>query len=221
MVTSTVTAVREMLNFPAFVPGGKLPSEVSMAARIGVSRPVLRQALSVLKQEGVIESTRGSGTFLRGGRSSAIGAPESIAELEHCMSFRMIVECAAAAAAALHADAADIKEIQATVEALETKPPREHKVVEADLAFHLAISRATHNRYYVMTLEILQSHILLALKMARQLQSIPLSAASRRVGLEHRAILHAIKRRDQDLAAERMREHLSAGIERMFGGRGW
>jgi DNA-binding FadR family transcriptional regulator len=221
MVANTLAAVREMLSVPAFIPGGRLPSEASMAERMGVSRPVVRRALAVLKQEGVIKSTRGSGTYVRGGRPSAIGAPESLVDIENCMTFRMIVECAASAEAARNADAAAIRDIRAAIEAHEASRMHDRAVIEADMAFHMAIARATRNRYHVMTLEILQPHVVLGLKMARQLQSVPLDATSRRVLAEHRAIADAIKRRDETMAAERMREHLSAGIERIFGGIAW
>ena len=221
MVTNALEAVRELMSVPAFVPGGRLPSEVEMAARMGVSRPVLRQALAVLKKEGVIESTRGSGTYIRGGRSSAIGAPESLADLENCMTFRIMLECAAAAEAARNADTFAIKEIRATLEQLDGKRGQDRAVLEADMAFHMAVARATRNRYQVMTLEMLQPHIIVGLKLARQLQSIPLDVTSRRVATEHRAIFEAIRRHDEAAAAERMREHLSEGIKRIFGGRGW
>ncbi len=221
MVANTLEAVREMLAVPAFIPGGRLPSEVSMADRLGVSRPVLRQALAVLKKEGIIKSARGSGTYVRGGRSSAIGAPESLVDVENCMRFRMIVECAAAAEAARNADAATIKDIQGALEAQEASKGHDHAIIEADMAFHMAVSRTTRNRYHVMTLEILQPHILVGLKMGRQLQAVSLDIISRRVLKEHRAIYEAIKQHDEELAAERMREHLSAGIERIFGGRTW
>jgi len=221
MVANTLEAVREMLSVPVFIPGGRLPSEVTMADRLGVSRPVLRQALAVLKKEGVIKSTRGSGTYVRGGRPSAIGAPESLVDLENCMRFRMIVECAASAEAARNADAAAIKDIRAVLEAPESSKSLDHAVIEADLAFHMAISRATRNRYHVMTLEFLQPHIMVGLKLARQLLGVPLDVVSRRVFSEHRAIFEAIKQRKEELAAERMREHLSAGIDRIFSGKTW
>jgi GntR family transcriptional regulator, transcriptional repressor for pyruvate dehydrogenase complex len=221
MVANALQAVREMLSVPAFIPGGRLPSEVSMAERLGVSRPVLRQALAVLKTEGVITSTRGSGTYVRDGRLSAIGAPASLLDLENCMRFRMIVECAASAEAARNGNAAALKAIRAALEAQEASKGQDHAVIEADMAFHMAISRATRNRYHVMTLEFLQPHILLGLKMARQMQAIPLDVTSRRVFSEHRAIFDAIRRQEEQLAAKRMNEHLSAGIERIFGGRTW
>jgi GntR family transcriptional regulator, transcriptional repressor for pyruvate dehydrogenase complex len=221
MVANTLEALREILAVPAFIPGGRLPSEASMAERMGVSRPVVRQALAVLKTEGVITSARGSGTYVRGGRPSAIGAPESLAELVACMKFRIIVECAAAAEAARNADAAAIKDIRSAIETQQSSKSLDRAVIEADMAFHMAISRATRNRYHVMTLEILQPHIVVGLKLARQLLAVPLDVVSRRVVMEHRAIFDAIRQHKEELAAERMREHLSAGIERIFGGKIW
>lgn len=47
-----------------FAPGSKLPSEVRMAERLGVSRETWRKALSLLRSDGLLESKHGSGTYL-------------------------------------------------------------------------------------------------------------------------------------------------------------
>lgn len=47
-----------------FAPGSKLPSEVNMAERLGVSRETWRKALSLLRSDGLLVSKHGSGTYL-------------------------------------------------------------------------------------------------------------------------------------------------------------
>ena len=208
---------------PAFVQGSRLPSEVDMASRIGVSRPVLRQALAVLKDEGVIESRRGSGTYASGTPAPALsyGKPDTLADLEDCLRFRAAIESAAAADAARRADTTAIAQIQTALISMENGPQRDPKIAEKDMAFHMAVARATGSRYHAMTLQFLMPHILLGLHMGRQLNAVHSSATSRRVASEHRAIFLAIESGNEALAADRMREHLFAGIERIFGKRGW
>ena len=223
LVSNAVVAVRELITMHAIDQGGRLPSETDLAGRIGVSRPVLRQALAVLKDEGVIESRRGSGTYACGSlpTASTYGKPETLADLEDCLRFRMIVEGAAAAEAARRADKAAIDDIRATVMAMENGPSRDSAVAETDMAFHSAVARATRSRYHAMTLEFLMPHILFGLRLGRQLHSVPPDITSRRVASEHRAIFQAIESGDGALAAETMREHLSAGLARIFGKRSW
>jgi GntR family transcriptional regulator len=51
-----------------YAPGARMPAETDLAARYGVSLPTLRQALGVLRTEGLIESRHGIGTFVRDAR---------------------------------------------------------------------------------------------------------------------------------------------------------
>lgn len=223
LVANAVAAMRELISMPAYAGGGKLPSESDLAIRIGVSRPVLRQALEVLKEEGAITSRRGSGTYALGGTPTVqpYGKPESLADLEDCMRFRMVVESAAAALASHRADEASLADMRRAVQALEEGQPQDKMVLETDMTFHLSIARATRSRYYVMTLEHLMPHILFGLKLARELRDVAPDVTSKRVAAEHRAILSAIESRNETMAADCMRDHLSSGIDRIFGNRTW
>ncbi|WP_162913932.1 FadR/GntR family transcriptional regulator [Taklimakanibacter lacteus] len=223
LVAHAVAAVREMISLPAYAQGVRLPSEAELAERIGISRPVLRQALAVLKDEGVIESRRGSGTYTCGkpAGASAYGKPETLADLEDCLRFRMVIESAAAAQAARHMERRALDEILAAVEALEKSPAHDDAVAQTDMAFHMAVARAAHSRYFVMTLNFLMPHILFGLNLGRQLQAMQPNATSRRVAAEHRAIYEAIASGNEASAGERMKDHLFAGIERVFGKRSW
>jgi DNA-binding FadR family transcriptional regulator len=89
------------------------------------------------------------------------------------------------------------------------------------MEFHMAIAKATGNQYFVMTFQLLRPHILVGLRLARELRSIAARSPSRNVEQEHRAIFQAIRMRDPDLAGEQMAGHLNAGMERTFGKRAW
>lgn len=223
LVANAVAAMRELIAMPAYSHGGRLPSESDLADRIGISRPVLRQALAVLKNEGVIVSRRGSGTYTSGTAPVAqpYGKPETLADLSDCLRFRMVVESAAAGLAARHADEAALQSVRAAVAAMEGGQEQDRKVLDIDMSFHLAVARATRSRYYAMTLEFLMPHILLGLRLARELRQIAPHVTSQRVAAEHRAILSAIESRNETMAADCMRDHLSSGLERIFGSRGW
>jgi GntR family transcriptional repressor for pyruvate dehydrogenase complex len=223
LMANAVAAVRDMIALPAYAHGSRLPSESVLAERLGISRPVLRQALAVLKQEGLIESRRGSGTFTCGKTPAILpfGQPESLADLEDCMRFRMVIETAAAGLAARRADPAAVAGIRQSVQDMENGQVKDSSILESDLAFHIAIAQATRSRYYVMTLETLMPHILFGLKLARQLRQVAPNATSRRVAAEHRAILSGIESGNESAAANAMREHLNSGIQRIFGNKSW
>ncbi|MFV0360192.1 FadR/GntR family transcriptional regulator [Tropicimonas sp.] len=224
LVMNTVGQLRDMLAARQMSGDGRLPREVDIAANLGVSRPVLRRALEILKEEGLIESRRGSGTFVkRAGPLPPAGytRPQTIMDIEDCLHFRAVVESAAAEEAALKGDLKGIAAIEAAVEALAHLPAEDNAVAEGDFAFHLAVAHATGNKYYPMTLEFLKPHISLGLQLGRQLRSAPPNITSRRVMKEHREIFAAIQSGNGALAREQMSRHLAAGIERIFGKRSW
>ena len=105
LVTSALASLREVIALLPPSSGNRLPSESDLAERLRISRPVLRQALEVLKQEGLIEARKGSGTYKNADAAPAMafGAPENLADLDDCLRFRMVVESAAAGLAAQRA----------------------------------------------------------------------------------------------------------------------
>ena len=87
----------------AFPENSKLPTEIELSKRLEVSRPVLRQALARLREDEVISSRQGSGSYVmrRPAPQMLDFAPVgSIADIQRCFEFRAAVEGAAAALAA-------------------------------------------------------------------------------------------------------------------------
>ena len=59
------TWIKNRINEGVLVPGEKLPSESQLCAQFGVSRNAVRKALRTLALEGVVQTTKGVGTFCR------------------------------------------------------------------------------------------------------------------------------------------------------------
>src|SRR3982750_3364634 len=94
-----------------FPKGCKLPPEGELAGRFGVSRPVIRDALSRLKDEGYVRSQRGSGNVVVRGEApgqQAYPPIRTISDLLRSYEFRITVEAATATMAAERRDAADL-----------------------------------------------------------------------------------------------------------------
>lgn len=199
--------------------GGRLPSELALAKAAGVSRPVLRHALARLRSEGLIRSRRGSGNFLV--RREAPGALEfgqlhSIPDVHRCLEFRAALESAAARHAAALQDGAGLDDIGRSMEALERAVAQGGPSVEPDFEFHLAIARATRNRFFVSTLEALRAPVLFGINLTRNLSKEPPSARLDEVLAEHRSIYEAIRGADAEAAERAMARHVEAGISRLF-----
>lgn len=137
-------------------PGEAVPSERVLAERWGISRPIVREGISMLVAKGVLTRRHGLGTFLNDVSqqiSSSIWADLSRRHPDlqgHMLEFRDMLERRAAELAAERYDARDRKRLEeaevAVYQAFTRKDRRERMM--ADLAFHHAIAEATHNPMY-------------------------------------------------------------------------
>lgn len=201
--------------------GQRLPSEESLAQHHGVSRPIVRQALSRLREDGLLRSHRGAGSFvcLRPDRAMLDFAPlESLADIQRCFEFRMAVEAESARLAALNVTDEDRADISAAFGLLEQRIRENALGVDADFGFHLAIAHGTHNRFFADTLVSLQPSITYGQCLARGLGQRRPSFHLPEVQEEHRRLHDSIIAGEASRARLLMREHLSNSRRRVFQG---
>lgn len=205
----------------AYESDERLPTELELAAEFQVSRPVVRDALKRLRDQGLIYSRQGSGSFVRSfglKEPLGFGQVENISHLQQCYEFRLTLEPEAAAQAALRHDEASLKSIHDALELLRDATHRNRHREDADYMFHLAIAQASRNQYFATAMEALKDHI--AVGMQFHGLSLKLTPDGLRdVFDEHAAIFEAIRDRKPDLARERMRNHLSGSRDRLFEGK--
>ncbi len=202
----------------AYKPDERLPTEHDLAAEFEVSRPVIREALKRLRDQSLIYSRRGAGSFVRsvGLRNPlGFGQLENVADLLNCYEFRLTLEPAAAAAAASRHDADSLKAIRQALELLRDATNRQSHREDADFQFHLAIARAAQNNYFSTAMEALKDHIAVGMKFHGASIKREASGLTRVFG-EHEAIASAIANRDEEQARRLMLEHLKGSRERLF-----
>lgn len=134
--------------------GAQLPSEKVLGERFGVSRSVIREAVSRLKADGWVETRQGAGAFVAppAGRGSfrliqgGTGAAETLA---HIFELRHLVETGAADLAARRRGPADLARMAAALARMEAAlagtDAEEVAGAQADDEFHVAIAAATGN----------------------------------------------------------------------------
>ncbi|QUS37233.1 FadR/GntR family transcriptional regulator [Falsirhodobacter algicola] len=199
----------------------RLPNEDALAHAFGVSRPVIRSALARLRTDGIIQSRRGSGSYVtrRPDRQVISFVPlGSISDIQKCYEFRIDLEGAAAAWAARRRDDRDLERMEEAYRELEANYQQREPGIDADQRLHLAIAEASKNGFFVTMLQSLGPQIAFGVKLSRSLTMLGVPLRQETVLAEHRAVVAAIRDRDPVTAERAMRDHISAAKNRMFVG---
>lgn len=195
----------------------KLPTERELAAICNVSRSVVREALSQFRDDGIIYSRQGSGSYLRRceNRAKQGFAPAcSLIDVEKCFEFRAAVESEAAAIAAKQHDADSLKLIESALKSMQRGIRNGHKTDNANYAFHLAVAKATQNRFFISTVSMLHESMIVSMKLDRALSSLWLEGSQE--FSEHEEIYAAIFRGNALVARSIMLNHVISARRRIF-----
>lgn len=218
-VQATANALRARIASAA-APGTRLPSEAQLCAEFAVSRTVIREAVAVLRAEGLVEARQGAGVFVLAappdtGLPFADVDPESVASVVEMLELRAAVEVECAALAARRHSPAQVERILEAADAVRALAAAGQSTADADMAFHLSIAEATNNPRFSAFLGVLGTHAIPrhALRPAGSEagQYLDLIAA------EHSAIAEAILEGDSARAGAAMRRHL-AGAQKRYRG---
>jgi len=196
-----------------FKAGEKLPGEQTLAKNFGVSRSVVREAMSQLRYEGLINSHQGLGVFVSdtGSPSSFVIDATSLTEpaaLAQIFELRMSLEADAAALAAKRRTKKQLAAMKAALRDMELAIERGEDGVEPDIAFHRAIAEATGNTYFATLVKILNDNIRSSIFVARLNTAREGRSVADYVQTEHIAIYQAIADADPVTAREASRAHL-------------
>lgn len=186
---------------------GWLPPERDLAVKLGVSRPVVREATKRLELQGLLEVKHGVGTKvvdklhkpLNG--SLALLIPDDKERLRQLVQVRFMIEPENARLAAENASAAQIRRLRAALKQLQDAADSESAVM-ADMAFHREVAAASGNQIATLLL-----HSLSELIQTSLIRGYSRTTTERAVS-QHTTVLHAIEARDPSAAAKAMREHL-------------
>lgn len=213
--------ILERILHGRYPPQTRLPSETSLATEFDVSRPIVRQALARLRDDDLLTSRQGSGSWVKRRPDEAVlrFAPlAGLNDVQRCFEFRLGFEGKAAALAATRHDEATLAAIHEAFDNLEDVIATGRLGVDADFLFHLAVAAASANRYFPETVRMLREHIEFGMNITRNLSLRQPLARLRLVQDEHRHVLEAIGARDPEAAEAAMVTHIDNARRRMFEG---
>jgi len=189
--------------------GVVLPTEGELAQQFGVSRTIIRECVRVLASRGMLDVRQGRGTIVTAPDSWNVTEPLTLlvradrASLLNWLEVRTILEMESARLAAARADESDRTALQAALRQVCDVTQRPDDYVEADVALHLRIARATHNPQLRLMLQPLVEPL-----RAELHETVRIAAATETATREHTAIVERVLAGDSEGARAAMLLHL-------------
>ncbi|HKS13505.1 MAG TPA: FadR/GntR family transcriptional regulator [Pseudomonas sp.] len=214
-----VSSLTQRILLGTYKPGDRLPSENTLVREHGVSRTVVREALSKLQASGLVEARHGIGTFVIERQAQAglrVGA-ESAGSVRDLLELRIGLEGQAAALAALRRGEQHLLQMRQALDDYQDLAAAGDSCIEADRRFHLLIAEATGNVYFTEMMMQLGNALIPRNRMGQVERSgANLARQAYLANLEHEAILNAIRRQDPDAARAAICLHLSNSRDRLL-----
>lgn len=192
-----------------YAPGSKLPNENELSEELKVSRTTLREAISFLVAQGVLEIRRGKGTFVTEDLSASgldltsLSGLRSRERARDLFEMRLIFEPATVALACQRATDEELQQIQRKAERVEQVAAEGGDWPQADQEFHWAIIRASHNEYMRRLYPIINSAVNEIMQLAPNRKQMEETALA-----DNRLILEFLLNRDEEGASHAMSIHM-------------
>ncbi|WP_117212208.1 FadR/GntR family transcriptional regulator [Allorhizocola rhizosphaerae] len=214
LTDEAIERIKEMIVNGELRPGDRLPKEVDLAERLGLSRNSLREAVKALSLIRVLDVRQGDGTYVTSLQPEVLldtvgfvldfHRDDSVLAL---LEVRRILEPAATAMAAQRMDAAGILQLGELLERMDNANDIT-ELIEADLEFHRRIAVGSGNPVLASLIDSLSAPTL----RARVWRGLTEEGATTRTREQHRAIHQAIESRNSEVARSWAAVHV-AGVE--------
>jgi GntR family transcriptional repressor for pyruvate dehydrogenase complex len=203
-------ALTATISSGTLAPGDKLPTGQQLAEQYGVSLTVIREAISSLRADGLIESRQGSGVYVApaGTRQPfriPTGNHRKAEAARQIFELRFGVEITAAGLAAERRTKKQLRDLTNAHAAMVKTTARGEPAIDQDLAFHRAVADATGNELFTSFLGFLGHHIRDSILTSRGADQ---TLEVKQVLAEHAEILDAITAGDPDRARVAMQKHM-------------
>lgn len=205
-------------------PGDRLPTEAELSKRFGVARTVVREAISLLRYDGIVDSRRGVGAFVTDAshRSAFRISPacfEKRKQIVQLLQLRTGVQAGASALAAstrTDEQMAQIEAVFAQMAAADARGPATALAerVDAELLLYRHITQASNNPYYAEVVAMIETNIQNNLRSAF-LKNAAASEFGVAIMQEHRDVLDALRAKNVEAARTATRTRFERAAERL------
>ncbi len=210
--------IRTSINAGDYTIGERLPTIMEMARRFGVGHPTVREALKKLEANGVIEIRHGSGVYvtrtqdvllMASGDYNGKVTKKLLLDLIHA---RAPIEMQSVALASRNGTDEHFGEMRRLLATAAENLDNDSVLNSVNMAFHRSIASASDNAVIAQLLDVMQT-----LFTDEQRLILGIFGSRKQDHQEHLSIFEALEQRQEQLATERMRQHLdgvAAAIER-------
>jgi DNA-binding FadR family transcriptional regulator len=199
--------------------GSKLPTEAEIVDAFGVSRTVVREAISRLQAAGLVQTRHGIGTFVLGlGEGSAFRVDReqlnTLRDVVALLELRIGIETEAAGLAAQRRSDENLAAMRTALLGFAAAVEAGSSAIGPDFQFHLEIARATQNDHFTRLMNSLGTSLIPRARLHTEAPDAERRDYLRRVHVEHESIVDAIAAQDTEAARAAMRTHLANSRER-------
>lgn len=207
--------IRAMILEGTLMPGDQLLPERQLTEKLGVSRSAIREALTYLVSQGLIEILPGSGTYVKKVKIDDVIMPfanivlQEVNNVFDLLEARLILETSIAKLAVERADQTDLRVMEKLVKDMANDIKAGRNNDESDSQFHFALVRATHNPVIINLMTVLMGLMQQYYGPSRK------QLVERQQDLwsqQHLRVYEAVKNGDSDEAVQAITEHLAMTI---------
>jgi GntR family transcriptional repressor for pyruvate dehydrogenase complex len=201
-------ALRKRLDTGEFKPGDRLPTGAELASMFNVSLAVIREAMSRLKHDGLIDTVQGAGAFVSGtpgSKTFRLGDEDGPATLRRIFEMRLVFGEGVARLAALRRTPEQLAQMRETLAEMDAAISEGRDGFAADKRFHELITEATGNDMFREFFAFLSGRIAGSIAAARAHSAV--NGVSQAAQDEHWQVFHAIEAQDPEAAKAAMFNH--------------
>lgn len=213
LYVDTAMKIEEEINENVLKVGDKLPSERELTIRYQVSRNVVRQAMTILREKGMIEVQPGKGAYVTNPKDMMLAdtlkrlVKKYDTSFSDIMEVRIELEKSIITSAVKKATSQDIEGLKRIYNLMEQKKRFVNEYSEEDMNFHIELAKATHNKLFVV---LARSFFDLTEKSFFTITDYTNSTIDiiHKAQEQHWRLIDAIETRNPDLAVKTIKEHM-------------
>lgn len=211
LTSELVQRLGQEIVMGVYGPQNPFPIEAELCKRLGASRSVLREAVKMLTTKGLLKARPRQGTWVEPESRWNLLDPDVLRWLlerkfspQLLLEFsqvRLAIEPMAAALAARHADGPAKAAIVAALDRMRAAEYGEDDPLESDIDFHVAILRASGNRFLSQLRDLTDAALRTSIRLTNRRKGVRLASIA-----DHQKVADAIVAADPDAARQAMHQ---------------